>query len=53
LALSPDGRRMAYVGLVEERTQTRRFLRDMNTGATRELPGTEDTLGPFFSHRGI
>jgi eukaryotic-like serine/threonine-protein kinase len=52
LALSPDGRRMAYVGLVEERTQTRLFLRDMTTGATRELPGTEDALGPFFSHDG-
>jgi serine/threonine-protein kinase len=50
LALSPDGKLLAYLGLKGGRRRLRvRALADMRA---RELPGTDDALQPFFSPDG-
>ncbi|MBN2312805.1 MAG: serine/threonine-protein kinase, partial [Sedimentisphaerales bacterium] len=51
LALSPDGKRLAYV---EEGTDGRRkiYVRDLNEFEARALPGTEGAISPFFSPDG-
>jgi len=51
LALSPDGRRLAYV---EEGSDGRRkiFLRELNEFQAKPLPGTEGAVSPFFSPDG-
>ena len=50
LALSPDGRRLAYVAGSEG--SSRIFLRDFNNLSARPIPGTENGFGPFFSPDG-
>jgi serine/threonine-protein kinase len=50
LALSPDGRYLAYVALVGLETEL--HLRDMGSGEYRALPGTKGARTPFFSPDG-
>jgi serine/threonine-protein kinase len=51
LALSPDGRRLAYV---EEGSDARRiiYLRELDEFEAKPLPGTENAISPFFSPNG-
>ena len=51
LALSPDGKRLAYV---EEGSDSRRriYLRELDEFEATPLPGTEDAISPFFSPDG-
>ena len=51
LALSPDGRRLAYV---EEGSDKRRriYLQELDEFKARPLPGTEGAISPFFSPDG-
>jgi serine/threonine-protein kinase len=51
LAISPDGKRIAYV---DQGTGTERMLyvRELNTSEARAIPGTEGTIDPFFSPDG-
>jgi serine/threonine-protein kinase len=51
LALSPDGRRLAYV---EEGSDGRRkiYVRELDEFKARALPGTEGAISPFFSPDG-
>jgi len=51
LALSPDGRRLAYV---EEASDKRRriYLQELDEFKARPLPGTEGAISPFFSPDG-
>jgi tRNA A-37 threonylcarbamoyl transferase component Bud32 len=46
-AISPDGRLFAFVGIREGKRQL--WLRSMDSGATRPLPGTDDASLPFWS----
>jgi eukaryotic-like serine/threonine-protein kinase len=46
-ALSPDGRRLAVVGSNEGRTEI--WIRRLDEGESRLLPGTEDAQNPFWS----
>ena len=50
LALSPDGRRLAYVA--HSAGQTHLYLRDLDTFDARPLPGTGGAHYPFFSPDG-
>jgi hypothetical protein len=50
VAVSPDGRRIVYAGLVEGRRQL--FVRSLEGSETRPIPGTEDAVSPFFSPDG-
>lgn len=50
LAISPDGRRLAYVARREGRYQI--FLRALDQAESVPVPGTEGGLGPFFSPDG-
>jgi serine/threonine-protein kinase len=50
LALSPDGRSVAYVGKTDTTTQL--FIRSLDDFETRALPGTEGAVNPFFSPDG-
>ncbi|UCF43088.1 MAG: serine/threonine-protein kinase, partial [Planctomycetota bacterium] len=51
LALSPDGRRLAYVG--EDSAGRRKlYLRELDEPKARPLPGTESAINPFFSPDG-
>jgi serine/threonine-protein kinase len=51
LAISPDGKRIAYV---EEGVDRRKriYLREIDEFKARPLPGTEGALSPFFSPDG-
>jgi len=50
-ALSPDGRRLVYVG--EDRAGRRRlYLRELDELKARPVPGTESAISPFFSPDG-
>ncbi len=49
-ALSPDGRALVFSGSEQEGRQL--FLRSLDTGATRPLPGAQDALHPFWSPDG-
>jgi serine/threonine-protein kinase len=51
LAVSPDGKRIAYV---DQGTGTERMLyvRELNTYEARVIPGTEGAIDPFFSPDG-
>lgn len=50
LALSPDGRVLAYVG--QAATGTLLYLRDLSDAAVMPVAGTEGAISPFFSHDG-
>ena len=50
LALSPDGRLLAYVA--QRGTGTQLFLRPLDRDTVMALPGTEDACCPFFSPDG-
>ena len=50
LAISPDGRRLAYVGRIANRAQL--YVRSLDAFEAKQLPGTEDAQYPFFSPNG-
>jgi eukaryotic-like serine/threonine-protein kinase len=50
VAVSPDGRRIAYVGIVNG--QRRLYVRSLDDSNDRMLPGTDDATSPFFSPDG-
>jgi Tol biopolymer transport system component len=50
LALSPDGRRMVYVG--SQKGVRRLYLRELDSLEVQPIPGTEGAEGPFFSPDG-
>jgi len=50
LALSPDGKHLVYVALINGKTML--YLRDMERGEFRPLRGTEESHSPFFSPDG-
>ena len=47
-ALSPDGRRLAFVGLGADRRRML-WVRSLNAVTAQPLAGTEDALAPFWS----
>jgi serine/threonine-protein kinase len=47
LALSPDGRQLAYVG--QSGSETMLYLRSMSGSGVRPIPGTEGAIYAFFS----
>jgi Tol biopolymer transport system component len=47
IALSPDGQRVVFVAAGEPNTGL--AVRDLGTGETKRLPGTEDATFPFWS----
>jgi Tol biopolymer transport system component len=49
LAVSPDGRKIAFVGLPNASTRRRLFVRPLDSLTAQELPGTDDASGPFWS----
>ena len=49
LALSPDGRLLAFVGAPQEGTQTQLYLRHMDQLDATAVPGTVNARDPFFS----
>jgi serine/threonine-protein kinase len=51
LAFSPDGGLLAYIGEGNDRRK-RIYLRNMQSGETTLLSGTDDAIDPFFSHDG-
>ena len=50
LAISPDGRRLAFVARSEGRT--RLYVRDFDTFTAKPIEGTDDAQYPFFSPDG-
>ncbi len=48
LALSPDGRRLAFVAGTEDKS-TRLWVRLLDAPSARSLDGTEGAIGPFWS----
>ncbi len=48
LALSPDGRHLAFTATGQD-GRTRLWVRDLDTLASRPLPGTENATDPFWS----
>jgi len=50
LAISPDGRRIAYVAKRADKRQL--FLRTLDSAEASPLPGTEGAYSPFFSPDG-
>lgn len=50
IAISPDGRRIAYVG--PSKTGGMLWVREMNEFEGKPLPGTEGAQSPFFSPNG-
>ncbi len=47
IALSPDGRKLVFVGKTGERTQL--YLREMDSSEITPIVGTEGAIHPFFS----
>jgi Tol biopolymer transport system component/DNA-binding winged helix-turn-helix (wHTH) protein len=47
LAISPDGRTIAFVATFEGRPRV--WLRSLESGSARPLPGTDGALSPFWS----
>ena len=52
VAISPDGRRIAYVGPSSSKTGQMLWVREMNEFEGKPLPGTEGGQAPFFSPNG-
>jgi len=53
IAMSPDGRRIVYVGSAASSPLNRQlWLRDLDALGARPLPGTEGAMAPFFSPDG-
>jgi eukaryotic-like serine/threonine-protein kinase len=52
VAASPSGTRLAYVGTARD-GRSAVFVRDLGTTALRELPGTANAQGPFWSPDGL
>ena len=52
LAISADGRRIAFVGRQEGDSETHIFVRDLDQFEARRLPETESASSPFFSPDG-
>jgi serine/threonine protein kinase/Tol biopolymer transport system component len=52
LALSPDGRAMAFAAIDPESSQSLIHLRTLDEVEPRPVPGTEGGSGPFFSPDG-
>jgi eukaryotic-like serine/threonine-protein kinase len=52
LAISPDGKRLAFVGVHANDTTSRLFLREMGGEETKPIAGTEGASAPFFSPDG-
>ncbi|MDH3497823.1 MAG: protein kinase, partial [Gemmatimonadota bacterium] len=53
IAISPDGRRIVYVGPATGTPLNRQlWLRDLDALNARPLPGTEGAMAPFFSRDG-
>jgi WD40 repeat protein len=50
-ALSPDGRRLAFVSVVDGRRQL--WVRSFDSLAARVLPGTDGAASPFWSPDGV
>jgi Tol biopolymer transport system component len=50
-ALSPDGSRLAYAGVGQDRRPAI-WIRDLDSPSVRELSGTANGLGPFWSPDG-
>jgi serine/threonine-protein kinase len=50
LALSPEGSLLVYVAFVNG--ETKLYLREMDSGEFRQIPGTEGAHSPFFSPDG-
>jgi Tol biopolymer transport system component/aminoglycoside phosphotransferase (APT) family kinase protein len=48
-ALSPDGRRLAFVAMVGRGGRPSLWIRELNGLSARELEGTEAATGPFWS----
>jgi len=47
VAISPDGRQLAFVAITEGRSLL--YLRPLDSVGARALPGTEGAFGPFWS----
>ena len=47
IAISPDGKTIVYVG--QSAGGNRLWIRPLNSSATRDLPGTEGAIFPFWS----
>ncbi|HXQ25319.1 MAG TPA: protein kinase [Candidatus Acidoferrales bacterium] len=52
LALSPDGRDLAYVATTQGASTQQIYLRPMDSAEARPVPGTEGAIDPFFSPDG-
>ena len=52
LDLSPDGRRIVFLGAHAGDTVVRLYLRDLGSGGTAVLSGTEGAYAPFFKPDG-
>ena len=52
LDISPDGRRVVYVGIHGSDTVSRLFVRELSTGTTISLGSTEGAYAPFFKPDG-
>ena len=53
IAISPDGRRIVYVGSASASPLNRQlWLRELDELESRPIPGTEGALAPFFSADG-
>ena len=50
VALSPDGRRIAFVAMIDD--HKRLFLRDLGSETALEVPDSDGAEGPFFSRDG-
>jgi serine/threonine-protein kinase len=52
VGISPDGRRVVFVGVHAGDTTSRLYLREMDGEATRLIAGTNGATAPFFSPDG-
>ena len=52
VAISPDGKRIAYVAYDDDTNRTHLYVRQIDSFESVELSGTEYAAGPFFSPDG-